>query len=89
MIRKVDELGRIVLPIEYREALKIKGKVDVDLKLEDDKITIRKAVFGCHLCGAATNLIRIGNECFCKSCIQRLHEAKDGDILYPLSIEHR
>ena len=83
MIRKVDELGRIVLPAEYREALNIKAKDDVDLNLEKGKITIQKAVSGCHLCGAATNLVRMENEYFCRSCIQRLHEAKVGDVLYP------
>lgn len=89
MIRKVDELGRIVLPMEYRKALNIKERDEVDLILESDKITIQKPVLGCHFCNSTVDLVRIGNEYVCKSCIQRLYEAKDGDILYPLSIEHR
>lgn len=87
MTRKVDELGRIVLPAEYREALNIKAKDDVDLNLEQGKIIIQKTVLGCHLCGATASLVRVGNECFCECCIQKLHEAKAGDILYPRSLE--
>lgn len=87
MTRKVDELGRIVLPIEYREALNIKEKDEVSLALEADKITIQKPILGCHYCNSAADLVRIGNECICKKCIQRLYEAKVGEVLYPLHVE--
>jgi len=48
MVRKVDELGRIVLPIEYRKALKIGEKDSLELILEKDRITIQKPELGCH-----------------------------------------
>jgi transcriptional pleiotropic regulator of transition state genes len=86
MVRKIDELGRIVLPAEYRQALGIREKDSLELALEPDKITIRKPELGCHFCGAAVNLIHIGDEYVCKACIERLHEAKDGAVLYPIKV---
>ena len=73
--------------MEYRKALNIKERDEVDLVLESDKITIQKPVSGCHFCNSAVNLVRIGNEYVCKACIQRLHEAKAGEVLYPVSVE--
>lgn len=87
MTRKVDELGRIILPIEYRKALNIREKDEVDLVLESDRITIQKPVLGCHFCNSGADLVRIGNEYVCRACIQRLHEAKTGEVLYPISVE--
>jgi transcriptional pleiotropic regulator of transition state genes len=64
MTRKVDELGRIVLPAEYREALNIHEKDELEISLKAaDEITIKKPVLGCHFCGAAVDLVRIGKEC--------------------------
>lgn len=87
MTRKVDELGRIVLPMEYRKALDIKERDEVDLALESDKITIQRPVLGCHFCNSVADLVQIGNEYVCRACIQRLHEAKTGEVLYPTGVE--
>jgi transcriptional pleiotropic regulator of transition state genes len=87
MIRKVDELGRIVLPIEYRDALNIQEKDELEISLKTDEITIRKPILGCHFCGAAVNLVQIGNECVCKLCIERLHNARVGEVLYPKKVD--
>jgi transcriptional pleiotropic regulator of transition state genes len=85
--RKVDELGRIVLPAEYRNALNVKEKDEVNLSLGAGMITIKKPILGCHFCNSAVNLVRIGGETVCKSCIQRLYEAKDDDVILPIKID--
>jgi len=87
MMRKVDELGRIVLPVEYREVLNIREKDELEINLHADAITIKKPVLGCHFCGAAVDLVRIGKECVCKPCIERLYYAKVGDVLYPERVD--
>jgi len=87
MVRKVDELGRIVLPIEYRKALGIREKDSLELILEPDRISIKKTELGCHFCGAAVNLVNIGSEYVCRDCIDRLHGAKEGEVLYPIKID--
>ena len=87
MVRKLDELGRIVLPVEYRKALGVQEKSELELILKTDEIIIRKAVHGCHFCNAVVDLVQIGNECVCRSCIDRLHSAKDGEVLYPTRVD--
>lgn len=87
MTRKVDELGRIVLPIEYRQTLNISEKDELEITLDFDKITIRKPIMGCHFCQSAVALVRIGRECVCRECIQRLQNATDGEVLFPTKIE--
>lgn len=87
MIRNVDELGRIVLPMEYRRALNISEKDELEVILDFDKITIRKPIMGCHFCQSAVSLVRIGRECVCRECIQRLQNAKDGEVVFSVKVE--
>ncbi len=87
MTRKVDELGRVVLPIEYRQTLNILEKDELEITLEVDKITIRKPVVGCHFCQSTVVLVRIGKEYVCRECIHRLQNAADGEVLSPVKIE--
>jgi len=87
MVRKVDELGRIVLPIEYRQALNIKERDEIEITLKANEITLKKPIYGCHFCGSAANLVRIGDKAICRSCGERVHNAKDDEVLYPISVE--
>ena len=41
--RKIDELGRIVIPIDIREKLDIKAKDKLEFKIKNDKIIIIKS----------------------------------------------
>lgn len=87
MIRKVDELGRIVLPAEYREILNIHEKDELEISLKPDEITIRKPICGCHFCGAVVDLVRLGKDYVCRPCIERLYRAEVGEALYPKKID--
>ena len=42
IVRKIDELGRIVLPIEIRNTLDIKPKDSIEIFVDDDKIVLKK-----------------------------------------------
>lgn len=87
MMRKVDELGRIVLPMEYRKELNISEKDELEITLDFDKITVRKPIMSCHFCQSTVALVRIGRDCVCRECIQRLQNATDGEVLFPNSID--
>jgi len=87
MIAKIDKLGRIVIPKSCRQALEVKAGDEIDINFEMNRIVIKKLYFGCMFCRSAVNLVRIDELCVCRSCINRLHEAKDGDLLYPMSVE--
>ena len=73
MTRRVDELGRIVLPKELRENMEIKEKDPIEIYTEGDLIILKKFQSNCLLCGKTTNLIQYKDKSFCKSCIDKLH----------------
>jgi len=86
-MRKLDELGRVVIPLEYRRQLGWQEKDDIEMILTDNSIVLKKAVDGCIFCNAAIDLVKMGNCCICRDCINRLHEAKNGDVLYAAKID--
>jgi transcriptional pleiotropic regulator of transition state genes len=49
--RKVDELGRVVLPVEMRRALGINAGDEVDMGVDDGAIVLRKVEARCTFCG--------------------------------------
>lgn len=52
IVRKVDELGRIVLPIELRRTLGIDEKDSLEIFIDNDNIILRKYNPGCIICGS-------------------------------------
>jgi len=56
-IRRVDELGRVVLPIEMRRALNIEIRDEVEIIADSSSITLRKYMAGDVFTGATDNLI--------------------------------
>jgi transcriptional pleiotropic regulator of transition state genes len=87
MERKIDELGRLVIPIEYRRQLGWAEKDEIEMIVTNDTIVLKKPVLGCHFCGSAANLVRIGNKAICRSCGERAYKAKDDEVLYPIRVE--
>ncbi len=68
--RRIDDLGRIVLPHDARSALDLAAKDAVQIIWEGEEITIRKARPVCKLCGSDADL----NACFgvCRACMDRI-----------------
>ena len=77
MIRKLDELGRISIPTEYRAHLNIHNGNEVDIKMNSSQIIIEKPIYGCHFCGVPEKLIKFRGTAICKNCIEQLNSAKD------------
>ena len=57
IVRRMDELGRIVLPIELRRTMDIEERDRVEIYLEGDLIIVRTFEQTCLFCGTAQNLI--------------------------------
>ena len=72
IVRKVDELGRIVLPIELRRTLEIEEKDSLEIYVEGDTIMLRKNKPACALCGGAHGLIAFNNKNVCRDCLTKL-----------------
>lgn len=74
--RKIDNLGRIVLPMDFRRALGLEQGNEVALDIEGDKITIKGALNVCKLCGK-----HIEKRCYlsiCEECIAKVKEISEG-----------
>ena len=72
IVRKLDELGRIVLPIEMRRTFNLAEKDAVEIYVEGDSIILKKHQPNCILCGEAKNLIDYKGKLVCKSCVKSL-----------------
>ncbi len=72
IVRRVDELGRIVLPIELRRTLGIEEKDGVEIFVDGDTIVLRKYQPGCVICGNVDSLAYIDNVPICQECAEKL-----------------
>jgi len=72
IVRKVDELGRIVLPIELRRTLNIDIKDPIEIYVDDDYILLKKYEPACVFCGNAKDIVNISGKNVCKNCIEDL-----------------
>lgn len=70
--RKIDELGRIVLPIELRRGLGIGEKDALEIYVEDEKIILKKYKQACAFCGSDENIVEFKGKCVCAECITQL-----------------
>lgn len=78
IVRKIDELGRIVLPIELRRTFDMAVKDAVEIYTEDDKIILKKYQNTCFLCGCSEQeqLVPFESKYLCKGCIDKLKRVK-------------
>ncbi len=74
IVRKLDELGRIVLPIEMRRTFNLAEKDAVEIYVEGDSIILRKHQPNCILCGESKSLVDYKGKLVCKSCVKGLAE---------------
>ncbi len=74
IIRKVDELGRIVLPIELRRTLDIAERDELEIYMESDRIILQKFEPACVFCGSSRGLILLPAE----EHLSGMHQKHDG-----------
>ena len=72
IVRRVDELGRIVLPIELRRTLDIEIKDPLEIFVDGDRIILKKYTPACIFCGSASDVRRIKEKNVCAECINEL-----------------
>ena len=72
MVRKVDELGRIVIPIEIRNKLDIMEKDELEVSVQGRRIVLEKYQQDCIICGETNNLKQCSNKFICERCISQI-----------------
>ena len=74
IIRKVDDLGRIVLPIELRRTLDIEERDELEIYMENDRIILQKFEPACIFCGSSRGLVSYRRKNVCQNCINKMSE---------------
>lgn len=72
IVRKVDELGRIVLPVELRRTLDIAERDELEIYLDDDKVVLKKYEPSCIFCGSSCGLVTYHGRNVCMECIENM-----------------
>lgn len=69
IVRKLDELGRVVIPVETRRAFDIIEGEGLEIFTEGENIVLRKYQPGCIFCGDAKDVINFKGKVVCKNCL--------------------
>lgn len=72
IVRKVDELGRIVLPIELRRVLDIAEKDQLEIYVDESSIILKKYHPSCVFCDNAQDVVDYKDKLICRSCLDEL-----------------
>ena len=73
MVRKVDELGRIVLPKELRDMMDLSPKDGVEIFADgNSRIILQKYLPACVFCGEANDVIVYNEKKICKKCLREI-----------------
>jgi len=72
VVRQLDALGRVVLPIELRRTLDIRAKDLLEILVEGGSIVLRKYEQNCQFCGSAKDLTSYKDKMVCKHCLKEL-----------------
>ncbi len=75
IVRKVDELGRIVLPVELRRTLGISEKDQLEIFVDGSSIVLRKYCPTCVFCDSARDVAVFRGKNICPKCMEELREA--------------
>ena len=75
IVRKIDELGRIVLPIELRRTLDIAEKDSVEIFVDKDTIVLKKFRLSCTFCGNGEDVVDFKGKCICPECLAQIKKA--------------
>ncbi|HOC09287.1 MAG TPA: AbrB/MazE/SpoVT family DNA-binding domain-containing protein [Clostridia bacterium] len=76
IVRKVDELGRVVIPIELRRTLNIAEKDALEIYVDGEHIILKKYEPACIFCGNARDVINYKGKNICPDCAQELKNSR-------------
>lgn len=73
IVRAIDELGRIVLPMELRKTMNISSGDKLEIHVDEEgQIILSKHQCTCSFCRSNEDIINFEGKCICKKCISEL-----------------
>lgn len=76
IVRKVDELGRIVLPIELRRTLDIAERDPLEIYVDGSSIILKKYMPACIFCGESRDVVQFKGKNVCPKCLKELAQTQ-------------
>ncbi len=76
IIRRMDELGRVVIPIEIRNQFNIVEKDPIEIYVDGSSIVLKKFEPNCIFCGNTKNLLTYNNKLICENCSKKIGSLK-------------
>ena len=74
IVRRMDELGRIVIPSELRELMGIKKNDSLEFFTKDNQIILKKYQPACLYCGEAQDIVLFREHNICRKCLNELKD---------------
>ena len=69
IVRRIDALGRIVIPVELRRTLGINVHDPLSMRLEGESIVIERYAASCAICGAEGEMVAVKDRAVCVDCV--------------------
>ncbi len=73
IVRRIDKLGRIVIPYELRRTLTIQDRAPIEIYVDGDQIVLKAHHQACVFCDNSENLRDYMDKCVCQSCLDKLN----------------
>lgn len=74
IVRQVDNLGRIVLPIELRRVFDISVRDSLEIYVDENTIVLKKYQPSCTFCDNVKNITTYKGKNICPACLQEIKE---------------
>ena len=83
VVRKIDELGRIVLPSELRKVFGIHEGDELEISVEEDRVILQKRQDVCLFCSAENPKLAYRDRRVCENCASELAQIASGEVRLP------
>lgn len=76
IVRKLDQLGRVVIPVKLRHTLKLKEKESMEIYVDNDRIILRKyePSLACVFCGSVSEVTEFKGKNVCRECLANMKQ---------------
>lgn len=72
IVRKLDDLGRIVVPMELRRVFGITPDDEIEIFVDEDRIILQKVEPKCVFCRTEDDLIEYKGKQICRPCLENI-----------------
>lgn len=79
IVRRIDELGRVVIPMEIRNQFGIHEKDPMEIYVNGSTIVLKKYEENCIFCGNTENLMKYGEKLICQDCAKHIEDLLHSD----------